>query len=108
MIDYPHHLLIYSKKAHLSGVNMLTTFQNIDQERYLPRHKFPKTWNDVNADMKNISSRNIYSNVANRRYIRLLWDMAVGIYIDLYLWLTVGELRLLDVLVTLWWLAPRL
>ena len=32
----------------------------------------------------------------------LLWDMEVGMYIDVYLWLTVGELRLLDVLVTLW------
>ena len=30
----------------------------------------------------------------------LLWDMAVGIYVDLYSWLT-GELRLLDLLVTL-------
>ena len=33
--------------------------------------------------------------------MRLLWDMAVGIYIYLYLWLTVGGLRLLDVLMTL-------
>ena len=46
-------------------------------------------------------------SVAIEWYIRLLWDMAVGIYIDLYLWLTVGELRLLDVLVSLWGCAPR-
>ena len=31
----------------------------------------------------------------------LLWDMAVGIYVDVYLWPTVGELRLLDVHVSL-------
>ena len=31
----------------------------------------------------------------------------MGIYIDLYLWLTVGELRLLDVLVTLWGCGAR-
>ena len=40
-------------------------------------------------------------SVSIKRYIRLLWDIAVGIYIDLYLWLTVGELRLLDFLVVL-------
>ena len=30
--DYPHHLLIYSKKAHSSMVDMQTIFQDIDQE----------------------------------------------------------------------------
>ena len=45
--------------------------------------------------------------VAIGRYIRLIWDIAVGMYILIYLWLTVGELRLLDVLVTLGGCAPR-
>ena len=45
-----------------------------------------------------------YSNWA---VYALLWGMAVGIYIYLYLWLTVGELRLLDGLVTPWGCAPR-
>ena len=49
----------------------------------------------------------VYCGVEHKRYIRLIMSMAVGIYINLYLWLTVGALRLLDVLVTLWWLAPR-
>ena len=46
-------------------------------------------------------------SVAIGWYIRLLWDIAVGMYIDLYLWFTVDELRLLDVRVILWGCVPR-
>ena len=46
-------------------------------------------------------------SVAIGRYIRVIVGYGVGIYVDVYLWLTVGELRLLDVHVSLWGCAPR-
>ena len=46
-------------------------------------------------------------SVASGRYIRVIVGYGVGIYVDVYLWLTVGELRLLEVHVSLWGCAPR-
>ena len=64
---------------------------------YKPTHDTVTVFNCLD-----LRPQRLLTCVSIGRYIRILWDMAVGIYIDLYLWLTVGELRLLDVLVTLW------
>ena len=35
----------------------------------LPRHNFPKTWNDLNPDLKNISSRNIFKRQLKTQFL---------------------------------------
>ena len=35
----------------------------------LPRHIFPKTWNDLNPDLKNISSRNIFKRQLKTQFL---------------------------------------